>query len=223
MRKTKIKSLIILSALLGCSIQSSIAQNTERRNMNQDSTSLVPFGLMNSATTNNTTNTSTYTSPPPPFNGSCGASNNSILTSSPTSFLCATGTASAVTNNGGTYSWSCSGNNYGNPSNVVSCSAQERVVSQCGSDNGRTLPYDSTSQYYRPGDTGYLVNLCNSGAASSVYSDGNNPTIGIRHSWTCSGNYGAPVSCSAITETYFMRYGSRSSTRTYQGRDSISK
>lgn len=144
------------------------------RPMNQDSTNLIPNNIVIPVT-------NTYTAPTvviPPQNGSCGASNGSIVTSSPTSFLCSIGIPTGVTNNGGSYSWSCSGNNYGNPSNVASCSAQQRVVGQCGSDNGQTMSSTPT-------------NLCASGTPSSVSSNGTS------YSWSCNGNYGAPASCSA--------------------------
>jgi len=144
------------------------------RPMNQDSTNLIPNNIVIPIT-------NTYTAPTvviPPQNGSCGASNGSIVTSAPTSFLCNIGVPTGVTNNGGSYSWSCSGNNYGNPSNVASCSAQQRVVGQCGSDNGQTMSSTPT-------------NLCASGTPSGVSSSGTS------YSWSCNGNYGAPASCSA--------------------------
>jgi hypothetical protein len=43
----------------------------------------------------------------PPAPPSCGSANGSTVSSAPTSGLCASGTASAVTDNGGTYSWTC--------------------------------------------------------------------------------------------------------------------
>lgn len=154
------------------------------RPMNQDSTNLIPNNIVIPVT-------NTYTAPTvviPPQNGSCGASNGSIVTSSPTSFLCNIGVATGVTNNGGSYSWSCSGNNYGNPSNVASCSAQQRVVGQCGSDNGQTMSSTPT-------------NLCTSGTASSVSSNGTS------YSWSCNGNYGAPASCSASQQSLAVQVG----------------
>lgn len=169
---TKLESYV---GQFGGSTPSKSSQATSvSRPMNQDSTNLIPNNIVIPIT-------NTYTAPTvviPPQNGSCGASNGSIVTSAPTSFLCNIGIPTGVTNNGGSYSWSCSGNNYGNPSNVASCSAQQRVVGQCGSDNGKTMSSTPT-------------NLCASGTPSSVSSNGTS------YSWSCNGNYGAPASCSA--------------------------
>lgn len=152
------------------------------RPMNQDSTNLLP---------NNTIIpiTNTYTAPTvviQPQNGSCGASNASIVTSAPTSFLCDKGVATGVTNNGGSYSWSCSGNNYGNPSNVASCSAQQRVVGQCGSLIGG------------------INSMCKTGTPSSMSNVWLYDSLNGSHyssTWLCTGNYGAPASCSGNFST----------------------
>jgi hypothetical protein len=54
-----------------------------------------------------------------PVNGKCGSSNGETLTSAPTTNLCSSGTASAVSGNG-PWAWSCSAQNGGAP---ASCSA----------------------------------------------------------------------------------------------------
>lgn len=136
MRKTKIKSLIILSALLGCSIQSSIAQNTERRNMNQDSTSLVPSGMATVPT--NQTFTSTYST----VMGACGADNGKTLSSAPTN-LCNTGTPSTVYKSGSSIIWSCTGN-YGVAS-TSSCGAT--LIPSTGTVNVNITLYGQCTGY----------------------------------------------------------------------------
>jgi hypothetical protein len=57
--------------------------------------------------------------PPGVINGSCGSSNNQTLSSAPTTGLCTTGVATAVTGSG-PWSWSCTGSNGGT---TASCSA----------------------------------------------------------------------------------------------------
>jgi len=109
MRKTIIKSLILLSAIF----QIAMAQNTER-SMNQDSTNLVPFGMATLPT--NQTHTSTYST----VMGACGADNGKTLSSAPTN-LCSAGTPSTVYTNGNSFAWSCTGN-YGTAS-TASCGA----------------------------------------------------------------------------------------------------
>ncbi|MFC0168762.1 hypothetical protein ACFFKC_11800 [Pseudoduganella danionis] len=173
--KTIITTGVVIFAALS---QLAFAQNTYQGRMNQDSTSLVPYDAVNLVRPV----PNVYAAPTYVANqlyvGVCGASNNSILTSSPTSFLCNKGTPSAVSNSGGTYSWSCTGNDTTSPSNVASCSARQRVVGQCGSDNGQIA-------YSTP------TNLCISGNPSAVSSNGTN------YSWSCTGNYGTPASCTA--------------------------
>jgi glutamine cyclotransferase len=58
--------------------------------------------------------------PPPPVVGVCGSANGGAFEVAPTSNLCSTGTASAVTGVG-PYNWSCAGSNGGA---TASCSAQ---------------------------------------------------------------------------------------------------
>lgn len=53
-------------------------------------------------------------------NGICGSSDKTIVATSPTTNLCTTGTASAVTGGSSSFNWTCSGDNGGSP---ASCSA----------------------------------------------------------------------------------------------------
>ncbi|MFA5087319.1 MAG: hypothetical protein WC470_03410 [Candidatus Paceibacterota bacterium] len=110
----------------------------------------------------------------------CGSSSNQSFSSTPTSNLCAIGTASAVSASNTNYAWTCSFRGM----LLANCSAQRTapaptpINGQCGSSNGQTLSSAPT-------------NLCNSGNASTV--SGSGPWT-----WTCSGqNNGTTASCSA--------------------------
>jgi hypothetical protein len=59
-----------------------------------------------------------------PVNGSCGSANNSVYPALPTSNLCDSGIALAVTGTG-PWNWSCSGSNGGT---TATCSAQAKTV-----------------------------------------------------------------------------------------------
>ena len=55
-----------------------------------------------------------------PINGACGSANGQTFASAPTTSLCTTGAASAVTTTATTYAWSCAGSNGGS---AAACSA----------------------------------------------------------------------------------------------------
>lgn len=116
-----IKSLIFVAACL----QIAMAQNAEKRNMNQDSTNLVPSGMTTAPT--NQTFTSTYST----VMGACGADNGKTLSSAPKN-LCNTGTPSTVYTNGNSFAWSCTGN-YGTAS-AVSCGATQAAPRPTGAE-----------------------------------------------------------------------------------------
>jgi len=67
------------------------------------------------------------------LNGACGAANGVTTLVPPAGLLCVTGTASAVSNSKGTFSWNCAGTNGGN---TAQCAAPG-AVSQ-GSQSGST-------------------------------------------------------------------------------------
>lgn len=69
--------------------------------------------------TQNCTVSVNFGAQPVAINGACGSSNGQTLSSAPTSGLCSTGTASAVST-GSSYTWSCAGSNGGS---TASCSA----------------------------------------------------------------------------------------------------
>lgn len=169
MRKIAIKLLMVLSV----SSQVVLAQNIGTRNMNQDSTSLVPNAQMMSIQNSINTTTSTSTSQAI-TNGRCGADNATLSFVTPTA-LCTSGIATTVTLSGNNYSWSCIGSSNGSN---ASCSSTRAYYGSCGSDNGKTLSSSPT-------------NLCASGTPSSV------SLSGTSYAWSCNGNYGAPVNCSA--------------------------
>nr|MDP2190314.1 hypothetical protein [Rhodoferax sp.] len=116
-------------------------------------------------------------------NGACGSSNGATVSSAPSSNLCSTGTAGAVTGSG-PWNWSCSGSNGGTN---ASCSATKLTTTaangSCGSSNGAALSSAPTA------------NLCSAGTAGSVTGSG-------PWNWSCSGsNGGTNASCSATKLT----------------------
>jgi hypothetical protein len=115
---------------------------------------------------------------PSPIAGVCGSSNGQTLTIAPTTNLCGTGSASAVSGTG-PWSWSCAGSNGGT---TASCSANKAgtpINGSCGSSNGQTLT------------TAPTTNLCGAGTASAV--SGSGPWT-----WSCTGaSGGTTASCSA--------------------------
>ena len=81
----------------------------------------------------------------PTQNGACGAANGTAVTSAPTSALCSTGTASAVSGSG-PWAWSCA---VASPGKTASCSAP---VSSSGSGTRNPLqqPFATTSIWNMP-------------------------------------------------------------------------
>lgn len=111
-----------------------------------------------------------------PINGSCGAANGVGVASAPSSNLCTTGTATAVSGSG-PFTWSCNGSGGGTN---AACSAPLQINGACGSANG--------GAFYVPP----AVNLCFAGFSSSV--SGSGP-----YTWTCTGaNGGTNANCSAL-------------------------
>jgi len=88
--------------------------------------------------------------------GACGSSNGQAYTTAPVTNLCSTGTASAVTTNSTTYTWSCTGSNTSATTDDVSCSATRNVCS-----NGSTDYPTCTSNVCANGATNYPdCNVC---------------------------------------------------------------
>jgi len=75
------------------------------------------------------------------YKTTCGSSNGGNFSSAPTTNLCAYGTASSVTTGGTTFTWTCTGND----SLAVSCSANRTLNGSCGTANGKTYPYSTTT------------------------------------------------------------------------------
>ncbi len=112
-------------------------------------------------------------------NGACGASENGMFTSAPTTGFCSTGTSGPVTGKG-PWNWTCQGSGGGTP---AQCSAEYGVNGACGSAGG--------------GDfiKAPALDLCSPGTASKVTSANGSWT------WTCKGSHsGATASCSANVE-----------------------
>jgi hypothetical protein len=123
---------------------------------------------------------------PVPTNGSCGtASNSTAVASAPSSNLCATGTASSVTNPTGepyNYTWTCNGANGGTASGT--CSAPKIVAGVCGNSNG------GSGATTAPTGT----DACNPGTITGM-------TAGATaYTWTCAGfNTGATSATCSVT------------------------
>ena len=111
----------------------------------------------------------------------CGASAGSVLPNAPDSFLCSTGTPSAVStvnNDGETlYKWTCTAAN----GSQTACGAERRQLGSCGASNGQYLSSNPS-------------NLCSAGNAVGF------ALLGSTYQWFCQGNYGTRTSCSA---TYY--------------------
>jgi cytochrome b involved in lipid metabolism/plastocyanin len=144
----------------------------------------------------------TGTIPPPtptPISGTCGSANGTSVASAPTTNLCSSGTATAVSGTG-PFTWSCTGSNGGT---TASCSASlstgggttpTPVNGVCGSSNSATVSSAPTT------------NLCSSGTATAV--SGSGP-----FTWSCTGsNGGTTASCSAqktaTSQTYTVTVNS---------------
>jgi hypothetical protein len=130
---------------------------------------------------------SAYAAPPPgkgkhkPVNGTCGSADGVPVSTAPTSGLCSSGSATAVSGSG-PWTWSCVGTNGGT---TAQCSAPVAtqppppVNGQCGPANGT------------PTSTKPTTGLCSVGTATSV--SGSGPWT-----WGCNGsNGGTNASCSA--------------------------
>lgn len=115
-----------------------------------------------------------------PANGSCGTSNNAFLSGIPTSYLCNSGTASAVTGNGHPWSWTCEGSN----SIKVNCSATIKswIVSPSAGSNGAIAPVTAktidngiTTSFTVTPASGYqvaTVSGCNGSLVGTTYTTG---------------------------------------------------
>ncbi len=109
------------------------------------------------------------------INGACGSSNGVYFHTAPSTNLCGSGTASAVSG-AGPWNWTCNGQ-YGGT--TASCSANIIIDGACGSSSGGSF------------STAPQLNLCGGGTASAV--SGTGPW-----NWTCTGeNGGTTASCSA--------------------------
>ncbi len=100
----------------------------------------------------------TTTPTPTPVNGTCGTSNNTTVSSIPTTNLCSTGTPSSVSGSG-PWSWSCSGSNGGS---TASCSAQKTAVV---TPTPTPTPTATVGTYY-VSPTGSDANTCTSAQSS---------------------------------------------------------
>jgi uncharacterized repeat protein (TIGR02543 family) len=111
-------------------------------------------------------------------NGSCGTSGGQTLTSAPSSNLCSTGTASSVTTNTGSFTWSCAGSNTGSD---ASCSATRAytVTPSVGSGSGSISPssaqavaYNTATTFTATPSSGYITSMsgtCGGSLSGTTY------------------------------------------------------
>lgn len=123
-----------------------------------------------------------------PGNGNCGSSNGVTVTTAPTTNLCSTGTASAITGNW-PWSWSCSGLNGGI---TVSCSANIQTYSVTFASSGNGTMTGNTSQTINHGS--------NTTAVTAVPAKGYHFT-----NWTGTGGFvstsTSPLTINNVTAT----------------------
>ncbi len=129
----------------------------------------------------------------PPINGTCGSSANIIVTSAPTSGLCAPGNASTTTDTSGTglgpWTWTCAGLNGGT---TASCATlPQNINGICGPASNSYTPQIGTCGSANGVDTATAPtsNLCSVGSASAVAGTG-------PWTWDCAATDGTS-SCSA--------------------------
>ena len=132
------------------------------------------------------------------MNGTCGSANGVTYPYGSSSYSpnvqCSNGSPSNTSfpTTGNSVSWTCSGTNGGSASGTCSATVTPAPVNgTCGSANGVTYPYGSSS---------YSPNVqCSNGSPSNT----SFPTTGNSVSWTCSGTNGGSASptCSASQAT----------------------
>lgn len=116
-------------------------------------------------------------------NGLCGTSNHKPSYAKPSSGLCSTGTASAVTGTTpGPWNWTCSGSAGGTSENCIAEKIETVINGACGLSSGKIF------------ETAPSANLCMMGIPSTVsISDSSS------WSWTCDGvGGGTSANCSAF-------------------------
>lgn len=110
-------------------------------------------------------------------NGVCGTAISTPTESAPAANLCSSGNASAVTDGGTTWGWTCNGISGGTS---VNCATGHIADGDCGPANGRTYETEPTS------------GLCTAGVASAV------TPVGRNWDWNCAGvSGGTDASCTA--------------------------
>jgi hypothetical protein len=118
--------------------------------------------------------------------GQCGSSSGKDFTYKPSTNLCNIGTASEVVENKNSYTWNCSGVNYGKTVNCSSPKIYNSIDGKCGSSDNQAFYNFPSSE------------LCEIGIASNVTGSG-------PWSWTCAGsNGGLTVDCSADLRNHVL-------------------
>jgi hypothetical protein len=120
-----------------------------------------------------------------PENGQCGTVNGTTSSTKPSTNLCSIGTATTISNNVSSWTWSCNGSGGGIPS--PTCTVHKVVVNAgCGSASGKAFAIAPTT------------NLCSAGTPSSVPPT---PTA-TGWKWTCNGENGGANSgqCMALKQ-----------------------
>ena len=179
--------------------------NTTRRD--QPSSSLCSYGSNTTlnlssniwywnCTNNPGVNASCYT-----YKTTCGSSNGGSFTSAPSTNLCTYGSASGVTTNPTTYTWTCTGND----SLAVSCSATRLLPENgvCGTANGHN---------YTSSDTTWgSYTQCSVGSPSTT----SFPAIDSSTTWTCSGINGGSASSTCTASRTIINGACGTANRTF--------
>jgi hypothetical protein len=119
-----------------------------------------------------------------PIHGACGsASNATLVTTAPSSSLCATGTATAVTPGTSTYTWGCNGQNGGTSTAANACSAGHGyTVTASAGANGSISPsgvqvvaYNATPGFTVSANSGHTASVggsCGGSLSGNTYTTG---------------------------------------------------
>jgi len=129
-----------------------------------------------------TTNDSCSAPKLPTVNGVCGSAETGSSCTAPTTNLCSSGTASGVSTNPTTFTWSCTGSCGGSND---SCTKTKLIINgECGTADGGTFTSTPTT------------NLCSVGTTSAVTLSGNT------YSWSCNRSCNGTIDyCDAVYDT----------------------
>jgi hypothetical protein len=131
-----------------------------------------------------------------PIHGACGsASNATLVTTAPSSNLCATGTATAVTPGTSTYTWGCNGQNGGTSTAANACSAGHGyTVTASAGANGSISPsgvqvvaYNAQPSFTVSANSGHTASV--GGTCGGALSSGTYTATAVTASCTVSASF----------------------------------